>query len=202
MAEPAAAGVSRGRRALRAAGWSAAALAAPILAALCCHLLQGAGLLRGTLAETLGVGGLAGMIVGWIAGMRSGLLLGWTLGPPVGFLAGYLDLVVCSWLCAHGWRPFHASLVPVWGLILGLCVSLPRRCTLPILCITLGAAAAQTAANAAWFAFATSSWAKAGGIQSARWLLESIVYAPAALVVVLATPRRAPPLDLPTRPKS
>lgn len=190
MAVPAAGGAP-GRPRLRFAAWSLAALAAPFLAALGCRLLGQAGLLRGSLAETLGVGGLAGMLVGLLAGARSGLLPGWTLGPPVGFLAGHLDLTACTWLCAHGWRPFHASLVPVWGLALGAAVALPRRRVRTIAAIALGAALAQTAANAAWFAFATSSWARAGGVQSALWILEAGVYAPPALVVVLATPTRA-----------
>lgn len=176
-----------GRRLGGLALWSLAAVMATMAAACVCSFVV-ARLPYGSPVHTLlGMGSLSGVLLGLVVGIRSGRLGFWAFGPTLGLAVGVLDLKIFGWIVGRAWlSPTHASWVPTWGLLLGLLAALPRRRALPVVGIALGAALAQCGTAVFW------TYAVPGlqGSNLFRALCEGLVYAPAAIVIVLGCPRK------------
>jgi hypothetical protein len=160
-----------------------AAFAAGPLAALIVRELPAAA----TRFEQLSVATLAGLLVGQLIGARRGTLYAILAGPAVGFFAGLVDLRGFRMLLDQGIMTVaNASLVPIWGGVIGLFVAMFSRGWAKSAVKFLMIAAIDAASRWCW-----SELTGRGFIDTAsesRWLAESLVYSPTALAAVLLTP--------------
>lgn len=138
--------------------------------------------------EMLSVGTFAALGVGAFAGLQRGTLWALLSAPWVGFAIGSIDLRTFVWLYLNADVPLRfAVLAPVWGTLFGVWVALHWRPWLSKILIVLVVAGVDFTARCAWDVFGPVD--SAGALSDWRWAIESLIYSPTAMCIVLMTPR-------------
>ena len=181
----------RFRKVVAILGWTVSASIAAPVTALLFQAFKKMGAVDSSAVEMVSVGIPAGMVVAQLVGLRSLGLAGVLIGPFAGFAAGFLGLKLFSWLYGAG-VPLHwVALLPVWGALLGVWCAAPQRKVWPIILVAAAAAAVDLASRGTSSLLMVSDSVQRVARGNWRWLIESLVYSPPAiLVVLLAKPAR------------
>jgi hypothetical protein len=163
--------------------------------------------------EMMSVGTFAALGIGAFAGLQRGTLWAFLSAPWVGFFIGWIDLHAFVWMYAKIDMPLRvAVLVPVWGTLFGLWVSLHVRPPMRKI-LTVGVTAGvDCLARYGWDVLrlgdATADVLSKAFTTIARthvdwnWVGDSLIYSPTALCIVLIMPRACKPdTELPTVPQ-
>lgn len=138
--------------------------------------------------EMLSVGTFAALGVGAFAGLQRGTLWALLSAPWFGFFIGSIDLRTFVWLYSSTDVSLgFAVLVPVWGTLFGVWVALHRRRWWSRILTVLVVAGVDLTARFAWDVFGPVD--SAGALSDWRWAIESLIYSPTAMCIVLMTPR-------------
>lgn len=147
----------------------------------------------------MNAGSLTVLLLTPLVTLRTGRLRDLFIGPTVGLLAGFLDWKAT--LCLYGaarWSVTAAASVPVWGGIVGLWIASGRRSWLGRGVVFSAIVAADLAMRIAWRVFWPNVWhSEFGSVElwEWQWLIEAIVYSPAAVLSVLLASRSKFPLN-------
>ncbi|HWB12240.1 MAG TPA: hypothetical protein VG826_23635 [Pirellulales bacterium] len=148
---------------------------------------------KGSPSDWMNAGSITALFLAPLVALRTGRLRDFLIGPTVGLLAGFLDWRAMLWLYSTArWSVTVASNVPVWGGVLGLWIASGRRSWLGRGVVLSAIVAADLAMRVAWRVFWPKVWDHDFGsfeLWERQWLIEAVVYSPAAVFSVLLASR-------------
>jgi hypothetical protein len=140
------------------------------------------------LSVELGSGATIGILVGLLVGLRIRRLWGLVLGVPVGLLAGFADLRLLGVVLTHTELDVEtATLMPIWGLVIGLWASCSRPRVIEVFIVTSCVALADLGARWAYVASYPEIQAVFARWAAWGWISEALTFAPPAVLAVLLT---------------